>query len=151
MGCRRVISTRLTSCELTNWCFGPTTTPAVDFRIICAAQIRTHERLKRLVSIWLSLKLQWIQLQPQKKRKKKTRRGGKRSNGGSIGQNKHRRHTESEAQSEFTRWEKWVHKRGQEVGDGGKIDSCVQRKSSAQRSLWPERHSPVWFSANQSF
>lgn len=69
IGCRRVISIRLTSCELTNWCFGPTTTPAVDFGIICAAQIHTRERLKRLVSIWLSLKLQWIQLQPQKKKK----------------------------------------------------------------------------------
>lgn len=71
MGCRRVISIRLTSCELTNWCFGPTTTTAADFRIICAAQVCVRQRLKQPVSIWLSLKCESIHLEPKTKKKRR--------------------------------------------------------------------------------
>lgn len=75
MECRRVISIRLTSCELINWCFGLMTT-AADFRIICAAQVHGWQRLKQLVSIWLSLKCEWIHQQPKKIKRNKNKNKG---------------------------------------------------------------------------
>lgn len=50
MRCRGAISIGLTRFELTNWCFGPMTAVAGDFRIICAAHICAQLRLKWRVS-----------------------------------------------------------------------------------------------------
>ena len=151
IGCKRVIGIRLTSCELANWCFGPPTTMTAYFRIICAAQVRAQKRLKRPVLIWLSFKCEGIHLcvcvcVGGGLKKQGSFYRTKWTNGLVKALNVKPNHNLRVGRNGLV-----VLKRGEEVGDGEKIDSCVQRKSSAQLSVWPERRSHVWFSANQSF